>query len=60
QAVAGRAEGDRTWYDCLAQSMRVAQALVPFECMAMPTTIPVPDACRDEWERWKSALAVTG
>jgi hypothetical protein len=38
--------------------MRVAQSLAPFECIAVPTTIPVPDACRDEWDRWKSALSV--
>ena len=57
QTVAGKVGDDRTWYDCLAQAMRVAQALAPFECMAVPTTIPVPDPCREEWERWKSALA---
>lgn len=59
QTVAGKTEEDRKWYDCLAQAMRVAQALVPFECIAVPTTIPVPDACREEWERWRSALAIS-
>lgn len=58
QAIAGITGGDRRWYDCLAQAMRVAQPLAPFECIAVPTTIPVPDACRDEWDRWKSALSV--
>lgn len=58
-AVAGNTAEGRAWYDCLAQATRVAQALVPFECIAVPTTIPVPDTCREEWERWKSALAVS-
>jgi HD-like signal output (HDOD) protein len=58
-AVGGKTDEGRSWYDCLAQAMRVAQALEPFECIAVPTTIPVPDACRVEWERWKSALAVS-
>lgn len=58
-AVAGNTGEGRNWYDCLAQAMRVAQALEPFECIAVPTTIPVPDVCREEWERWKSALAVS-
>ena len=57
-AIAGSGGGDRRWYDCLAQAMRVAQSLAPFECIAVPTTIPVPDACREEWERWKHALAI--
>lgn len=51
--VAGKTDDGRAWYDCLAQAVRVAQALSPFECVAVPTTIPVPDACREEWERWK-------
>ncbi|MBK7766113.1 MAG: HDOD domain-containing protein [Sulfuritalea sp.] len=58
QAIAGNTGGDRRWYDCLAQAMRVAQPLAPFDCIAVPTTIPVPDACREEWDRWKSALCV--
>ncbi len=58
QAVAGKTDEGRSWYDCLAQAMRVAQSLEPFECIAVPTTIPVPDACREEWERWKNALSV--
>ena len=59
QAIAGNTGGDRRWYDCLAQAMRVAQPLAPFECIAVPTTIPVPDACREEWDRWKNALAIS-
>ena len=58
QAIAGNTGGERRWYDCLAQAMRVAQSLAPFDCIAVPTTIPVPDACRAEWERWKHALSI--
>jgi hypothetical protein len=58
QAVAGDVSGGRAWYDCLAQAVRVAQALEPFECIATPTNIPVPDACRTEWESWHQALSV--
>ena len=58
QAIAGASGEDRRWYDCLAQAMRVAQSLAPFDCIAVPTTIPVPDACREEWERWKHALSI--
>ncbi len=61
QAIAGNTGntgGERRWYDCLAQAMRVAQPLAPFDCIAVPTTIPVPDACREEWERWKHALSI--
>ena len=57
RAIAGRSQEDRNWFDCLSQAMRVAQALAPFECIPVPTTIPVPDPCREEWERWKVALA---
>lgn len=56
-AVAGRADVDRQWYDCLAHAIRVAQGLAPFECLAVPTNIPVPDACREEWQRWQGLLA---
>ncbi len=57
-AVAGNTDEGRSWFDCLAQATRVAQALVPFECIAVPTTIPVPAECREEWERWRDVLAV--
>ena len=56
-AVAGKTDSGRGWYDCLAQATRVAQALSPFECVAVPTTIPVPDACREEWVRWQDFVA---
>jgi len=56
-AVAGRTDVDRQWYDVLARSVRVAQGLSPFDCLAIPTTIPVPDACRAEWERWREFIA---
>lgn len=55
--VAGKPEDHRNWYDCLAQATRVAQVLSPFECVAVPSTLPVPEACVEEWERWKVALA---
>lgn len=45
------------WFDCLAKSVRVAQSLAPFECLAVPTNIPVPDACREEWQRWRGLLS---
>lgn len=56
-AVAGRTDIDRQWYDVLARAVRVAQGLSPFACLAIPTTIPVPDACREEWQRWQGFLA---
>jgi HD-like signal output (HDOD) protein len=55
-AVGGDMSGGNNWFDCLAQAVRVAQGLAPFECVAIPTTIPVPDACREEWNRWKDVL----
>lgn len=57
-AVAGRTDVDRQWYDVLARAIRVAQGMQPFNCLAIPTTIPVPDACREEWQRWQGFLAV--
>jgi len=56
-AVAGRTDVDRQWYDVLARAIRVAQGMSPFACLAIPTTIPVPEACREEWQRWKGFLA---
>lgn len=56
-AVAGRSDVDRKWYDCLARAIRVAQSLAPFECLAVPSGIPVPDNCREEWQRWQGMLA---
>jgi hypothetical protein len=58
-AVAGRTDVDRQWYDVLARAIRVAQGMQPFNCLAIPTTIPVPDACREEWQRWQGFLAVS-
>jgi HD-like signal output (HDOD) protein len=52
-AVAGRMDVDRQWYDVLARAMRIAQGLQPFACLAIPTTIPVPEACRAEWRNWQ-------
>ena len=48
-AAAGRSDVDRQWYDVLARAIRVAQAMSPFVCLAIPTTLPVPEACRAEW-----------
>lgn len=56
-AVAGRTDVDRQWFDCLAHAIRVAQGLAPFDCLAVPTSIPVPAACREEWTRWQGFLA---
>jgi HD-like signal output (HDOD) protein len=58
-AVAGKTDDDRDWYDCLARATRVAQGLSPFDCVAVPHTIPVPEKCREEWERWRSMLGAT-
>ncbi len=55
--IAGRSEVDRQWYDALARALRAAQGLAPFECLPIPTGIPIPDACREEWLRWQSFLA---
>jgi HD-like signal output (HDOD) protein len=56
-AVSGRIDVDRQWYDVLARASRVAQGLSSFECLAIPTTIPVPAACKEEWQRWQGFLA---
>jgi HD-like signal output (HDOD) protein len=56
-AVAGRTDVDRQWYDVLARAVRIGQGLSPFACLAIPTTIPVPDACREEWQRWQAFIA---
>ncbi|GAB1391953.1 hypothetical protein MASR1M60_01160 [Rhodocyclaceae bacterium] len=58
-AVAGRTDVDRQWYDVLARAIRVAQGMQPFACLAIPTTIPVPDACREEWQRWQGFLTTS-
>lgn len=55
--IAGRSDVDRQWYDALARALRAAQGLAPFDCLPIPTGIPVPDACRNEWQRWQSFLA---
>jgi len=56
-AAAGRSDVDRQWYDILARAVRVAQALSPFNCLAIPTTLPVPEACRAEWANWQGFVA---
>lgn len=56
-AVAGRTDVDRQWYDVLARAIRVAQGMQAFDCLAIPTTIPVPDACREEWRHWQAFVA---
>lgn len=55
-AVAGRTDVDRQWYDVLARAIRVAQGMQPFSCLAIPTTIPVPEPCREEWARWQDFI----
>jgi len=56
-AIAGRSDVDRPWYDALARATRIAQALAPFDCLAIPTTLPVPDACRAAWNDWQGIVA---
>jgi HD-like signal output (HDOD) protein len=51
------AAGSWSWFDCLASAMRVAQSLAPLEFLAIPSNIPVPDRCREEWQLWQSLLA---
>ena len=55
--IAGKSDIDRAWYDALARALRVAQSLAPFDCLAIPTTVPVPDHCREEWQRWQGLLS---
>lgn len=56
-AVAGRTDVNRQWYDVLARASRIAQAMSPFDCLAIPTTVPGTDACFEEWNRWKGFIA---
>ncbi len=56
-AAAGRSDVDRQWYDVLARAVRVAQAMAPFECLAIPATLPVPEPCRTEWANWQGFVA---
>jgi len=46
------------WFDCLAAAVRGGHALAPFACLALPAGLPVPERCREEWQRWKSLLAI--
>jgi HD-like signal output (HDOD) protein len=59
-AVAGRIDVDRQWYDVLARAIRVAQGISAFDCLAIPTTIPVPEACRTEWQHWQGFVTSLG
>lgn len=56
-AAAGRKDVDRQWSDVLARATRIAQAMSTFECLAIPTTVPIPDVCRAEWTNWQPFLA---
>jgi HD-like signal output (HDOD) protein len=49
--------GGWAWFDCLASAMRVAQSLSALPLLAMPDNIPVPDRCREEWQKWQSLLS---
>lgn len=58
-AITGASSKDGwAWYDCLAGAVRAGQSLAPFDCLGIPTNLPVTDACRQEWQRWQSLLAV--
>lgn len=59
-AVAGRTDVDRQWYDVLARAIRVAQGMQAFDCLAIPATIPVPAACREEWRHWQGFVTSPG
>lgn len=56
QAITGRMAEHRTWFDALAKATRVANSLSPFICNTVPTTIPVPEPCRTEWEQWRTIM----
>lgn len=56
-AAAGRSDVDRQWYDVLARAVRVAQAMSPFECLAIPTTLLAPEVCRAEWQNWQGFIS---
>jgi HDOD domain len=58
-ALSGQPADDGwAWFDCLAAATRGGQGLAPFECLAVPTGLPVPEPCREEWQHWKSLLAI--
>jgi HD-like signal output (HDOD) protein len=57
--LSGRPNGDGWgWFDCLAEAIRGSQALAPFECLAVPTDLPAPEPCLEEWQHWKSLVAM--
>lgn len=55
--IAGRSDIDRHWYDALARALRAAQGMAPLDCLAIPTNVPVPAPCREEWQRWQGFLS---
>lgn len=55
-AITGASPELRPWFDALARATRVANSLSPFVCNMVPTTIPAPEACRLEWEQWRSMI----
>lgn len=57
--VGNSAQGSWAWFDCLASATRVGQALVKFDCLAIPNSLPVPPACAEEWQRWQQFLGST-
>ncbi len=57
EAILGHDDKSRPWFDCLARATRVANSLSPFICNPVPNTIPVPAACEEEWQRWRTLLA---
>jgi HD-like signal output (HDOD) protein len=57
QALIGQPLDCRSWFDCLARAARVANSLSPFICNPVPNTVPVPEACQEEWQRWRSLLS---
>lgn len=56
-AISGASgEAGWDWFDCLARAVRVAQALAPFDCLAVPSNLPVTPQCQEEWCRWQGLL----
>lgn len=56
-AISGTPTDDGwAWFDCLASATRIAQALSPLPYLAIPGNIPIPDPCREEWQRWRVLL----
>lgn len=54
--VAGKNDGPQRLGECLARATRIAQTLVPLNCLAVLPMAQVPPSCVAEWERWQGLL----